>query len=552
MRLSLRGDRHLHRPLAGLPSDQPGPVFEDREGAIWVGSYGAGPARIAGGAIAVYAAKEGLGGLTVLSLHEDDAGVLWFGTSDGGLHRLKNGKVAAVTSREGLHDDGVFQILEAGGSFWLSSNGGVFRVARDDLEAVLSGQSPRLTKTSVFGAADGMPSRQCSGGSVPNAWKGPDGRLWFATTKGVAVIDPARIPQNTMPPPVVIEEAIASGRVFPRGVPVDVPPGDGRLEIRYAALSFLGTDRVLFRYRLEGFEEAVTEAGTRRTAYYTNVPPGRYTFRVSACNADGVWNETGATLGVVLAPRVYQRRGFLALLVALAAALAFVFHRIRVAELVSRGRELDAKVVEKTQGLVVEKERAESARRESDSLRTEAEARREELARKNRELHRANLSLERANQKLRELSYLDEPTGLASLRHFEESLEEEWRRGLRAGTPLGLLVLSLPGLAGLVARDGKDAGEALEVAVGHVLLAALKRAGDLAARLAEGTFAVLVPGATSEDTLAVREDLRARLSALALPDGGVAIGTASAVPTREGSATALFDSAREAGRRIGP
>ncbi|MBL8111691.1 MAG: hypothetical protein JNK60_02320, partial [Acidobacteria bacterium] len=435
----------------GLPSDQLGPVFEDRQGAIWVGSYGAGLARIAGGAITVFAEKEGLRGLTVLSIHEDEADeALWFGTSDGGLHRLKDGKVAAVTSREGLHDDGVFQILEAGGSFWLSSNGGVFRIARDDLEAVLSGKRPRLTKTSVFGAADGMPSRQCSGGSVPNAWKGPDGRLWFATTKGVAVIDPARIPQNTTPPPVVIEEAIAAGRVFPRGVPVDVPPGDGRLEIRYAALSFLGTDRVLFRYRLEGFEEATTEAGTRRTAYYTNVPPGRYTFRVSACNSDGVWNETGATLGVVLAPRLYQRRGFLVALVALAVAGAFLVHRMRVSQLVARGRELDAKVVEKTQGLVVEKERAEAARRESDALRAEAEARREELARKNRELHRANLSLERANQKLRELSYLDEPTGLANLRHFEESLEEEWRRGLRSGTALGLLVLSLPGLPALV------------------------------------------------------------------------------------------------------
>ncbi|MBL8112822.1 MAG: diguanylate cyclase, partial [Acidobacteria bacterium] len=140
--------------------------------------------------------------------------------------------------------------------------------------------------------------------------------------------------------------------------------------------------------------------------------------------------------------------------------------------------------------------------------------------------------------------YLDEPTGLANLRHFEESLEEEWRRGLRSGTALGLLVLSLPGLPALVERDGKDAGEAVEVAVAQTLLAALRRAGDLAARLGEGSFAVLVPGAAAEDTLAIREDLSARLSALSLPEGGVRIGSASTVPTREGSAAALVAEAR--------
>ncbi len=460
-----------------------------------------------------------------------------------------------MNSRQGLYDDGVFQVLEDGErSFWLSSNSGVSRVRSADVEAVLDGKRRACRRRRVYGSADGMPSRQCSGGSVPNAWKSPDGRLWFATAKGLAVVDPARIPVNTVPPKVLVESVEVNGQhVEAAAGPLDVPAGREQLEVDYTALSFLGPDRVFFRYRLEGFEPDWIEAGTRRTAYYTNLPAGRYTFRVIACNADGIWNETGAALPIVLTPRFHESWAFRGLVVAVLVLAAWGALRARVGALTARDRELEAVVEEKTRGLVAERERAEAARAEAEqaraeaeTLRREAEGRREELARKNRELHRANLQLERALRKLESLSTLDPLTGLPNRRHFEQALEEEASKAGAAGTPLALVVLAVDHLALLNEQRGSLEGDRALKTIANVAESSLRRTGDLAARIGGAEFALLAPSSGPEEARALGEDVRARVAALDLAVAGspagrvsVSVGAAAFVPDGEGASARL-------------
>src|SRR5262249_11397313 len=217
------------------------------------------------------------------------------------------------TRETGLLDDAQYGILEDGrGNLWMSCSRGIFRVRRADLEEVAEGR--RATVSSVsFGRADGMRTAECSGFTQPAAWKARDGRLWFPTVEGAVVIDPDRIKTNTRPPPVVVEQMRVDRRLVPKTGESEILPGRGDLEFHYTALSFVDPDRVHFRYMLEGFDREWVEAGTRRTAFYTNIPPGRYTFRVTACNNDGIWNLEGDSVRFRLRPSFRQTPWFWAL-----------------------------------------------------------------------------------------------------------------------------------------------------------------------------------------------------------------------------------------------
>jgi ligand-binding sensor domain-containing protein/signal transduction histidine kinase len=345
----------------------------DRKGTLWVGTDGAGLSRFEGGRFNPVTRKNGLASDIVFCFYEDAGGTLWIGTS-GGLSRFLDGKLTTFTTREGLLDDVVFQILEDGeGRLWLSGNRGISRVGRSDLDAVAAG-SRRAVAAVGFGTADGMKSNECSGVAQPAGWKGRDGRLWFPTTKGVVVVDPARIPRNTLPPPVRVEQVVVDGEPV---TAAEVPPGKERWEFQYTALSFLAPGKVEFKYRLDGFDRDWIPAGRRRTAYYTRLPPGSYTFRVTASNNDGVWNEAGDTRALLIRPYFYETPWFYALsglVVVLGAAGAY---RLRVSTLQARQRELEGLVEARTRDVLREKERAEGARGEAERARGEAERQKE-------------------------------------------------------------------------------------------------------------------------------------------------------------------------------
>jgi len=250
---------------------------------------------------------------TIRSLYQDRDGVLWIGSYDGGLARFKDGKFTHYDMKIGLHNDGVFQILEdAQRNFWISSNRGIYRVRKDELNEFAEGR--RSTITSIaYGKSDGMLNVECNGGRSPAGTKTRDGRLWFPTQDGVAVIDPKKVTVNPQPPPVVIESFLLDRAPISFDGEVKIQPHQTDLEIQYTALSFINSENLRFKYQLEGLDADWIEAGTRRTAYYSHVPAGEYTFKVIAANSDGIWNQAGKSLKITVLPPLYKTWWFLTL-----------------------------------------------------------------------------------------------------------------------------------------------------------------------------------------------------------------------------------------------
>jgi len=318
-------------------------LFEDRRGALWIGSTESIYVMHGGVTRRVYQTKRGA---SVFAFHEDDEGSLWVGT-ELGLLRIRNGQVRMYSQKDGLFQDTIFSLLEdANGNLWAGSNKGIFRVRKRDLDAFDRGAIQVIPHV-AYGTADGMNANQANGASSPAGWKTPDGRLWFATVKGVSMIDPSRLASNRVPPLVTVEEVLAGGKPLTAATPLR---GNQDLEIHYTAMSFISTEKVLFRYKLEGFDPNPNwiDVQTRRTAYFTNVPPGRYHFRVVARNNDGVWNETGATYSFeVLAPPWRTPWAYLGYGL-LGAALLYALVRMRIRGLRARAAELEEKVRERT------------------------------------------------------------------------------------------------------------------------------------------------------------------------------------------------------------
>lgn len=326
----LRGDHfNAYTTADGLPNDFVGTIYEDVQGNIWIGTLG-GLSEFKDEKFTTYTTRDGLSSSVVISLHEDAEGALWIGTSGGGLNRLKQGKFTAYTTRNGLPDDVVYSILEDHqNNLWLSSNKGIFRVNKKELDDLATGTVRSITPV-LYGTADGMITRECSSGGHPAAWRGADGKLWFATIKGVAMIDPERIKLNDQPPPVAIEQIRVDDESIAPAQTIELAPGKSRLDFYYTALSFVAPEKVRFKYKLEGFDNDWVDVGTRRVAYYTNLRPGRYKFRVIASNNDGLWSPTGATFDLYLKPHLYQTYWFYALCTLVLAILVWQLYRFRL------------------------------------------------------------------------------------------------------------------------------------------------------------------------------------------------------------------------------
>ena len=333
-----------------------------RDGSLWVGTDGGGLCRLRDGRFEAFTVEDGLASGVVLALYEDDDGTLWVGTN-AGLSRFKEGRFTTYTTRQGLPSDGVHQILDDGhGGLWIGTNQGVSRVPKAAFAA--PGDPVRLS-VETLSTADGMKSAECTAPAQPAGFRGRDGRLWFATTMGVAVLDPKRIARAGAAPPVVIEALTADDHALEADSRIVLAPGTRRIAIHYTGLSLRAPERTRFRYRLEGFDSDWVDGGDRRVANYTNLAPGTYRFRVVARHGDGVWGEEGPSLALTLEPRFFQT-GWFKVACALGLALAIgLAHRLRVGRLKHRERELTSLVERRTRSLQEEKERAEQAGREA-------------------------------------------------------------------------------------------------------------------------------------------------------------------------------------------
>lgn len=326
------GELTVYTTADGLAGNDVKVIIDDRQGGLWVGTYG-GLSHLKDGRFVSYTQRDGLPSDRVRSLYLDSDGVLWIGTYDGGLGRLKDNTFTRYSTRAGLFDDGVFQILDDDrGNLWMSSNRGVYRVSKHQLNDFAEGKIQRITCIS-YGVEDGMLNSECNGGRQPAGIRAKDGKLWFPTLDGVVVIDPEAVPVNDQPPPVLIEgvQIDRSDVAYNQGV--TIAPGKQNLEIRYAGLSFIDAHKIDFRYKMEGLDTDWVDVGDRRTAYYSHLPAGTYTFKVIAANSDGIWNIEGQSLSIVVLPPIWRTWWFdtLAALV-VAAALAGLYRR-RVARL---------------------------------------------------------------------------------------------------------------------------------------------------------------------------------------------------------------------------
>jgi signal transduction histidine kinase len=242
------------------------------------------------------------------------------------------------TVKDGLYDDTIFGIAaDKHDALWMACSEGVFTVSRADLLKFASGQLRKVTST-PFSPMESQRTIECRDGAAPVVWRMDDGRIWFSTIRGVLVADPERVQPKLPPTPVVIEEIIVNGKSEPLTEILRLPPDATNVSIRYAALSFVTPTRITFRYRLDGFDRDWVEAGARREAFYTNLPPGNYRFQVQAFNVDGVYHALDAPLPFTIMPHIYQQPWFMAVCVLALAGGAWAIYRLRVQRIKARLR----------------------------------------------------------------------------------------------------------------------------------------------------------------------------------------------------------------------
>ncbi len=446
----------------GLPHDFMTVIHEDSRGRLWFGGMG-GLSEFKDGKFINHTKNEGLTGNYVRSIYEDAQGTLWIGTYDEGLSRFKNGSFVNFKTEDGLFNNGVFAIQEdRSGYFWISSNRGIYRVKRQDLNDFAEGKIEKINSVG-YGKEDGMLNSECNGGRQPASIQDKDGKFWFPTQDGVIVIDSELESENSLPPSVVIESVTVERKQIDFRGGITIEPGQKNIEISYTGLSLIKSGQIKFKYKLEGHDPDWIDAGTKRTAYYSYLPPGHYKFLVKAANSNAVWNETGANIELELKPFFYQTKSFYLICVLGAVLLFFVIWMISVQQLRSRERLLTRLVTEKTR------------------------------------------ELKKANENLLHLANHDALTQIANRRCFEEFLSNEWNRAVRAKSEISIILLDIDHFKLFNDTYGHQSGDECLRRVAAALTETINRPTDLVARFGGEEFALILGGTDAEGAFNIAE-----------------------------------------------
>ncbi len=493
----------------GLPNEFMNVIFEDSKGRIWFGGFG-GLSELRDGKIKNYTSNEGLVGNYVRSIYEDKEGVLWIGTYDEGLSRFKDGKFANIKAENGLYNNGVFAIREdSKGNFWISSNRGIYRVSHKELNEFADGKIQKINSVG-YGKEDGMLSTECNGGRQPASIVDKDGKFWFPTQDGIAVVNPDLEIHNPLPPKVVIEGVKIDGEPIDlQGNNIAIEPFQKNIEINYTGLSLIKSDQIKFQYKLEGHDSDWIDAGTKRTAYYSYLPPGNYTFSVKAANSDGIWNEEGAKISVEFRPFLYQTKLFLLLCFLAFAILLLIVWKISIYQLKARERKLKKLVAERTE------------------------------------------ELNKVNEELQQLANSDGLTKIGNRRRFEEFLAGEWHRAIRSKTEISLIMVDVDYFKLYNDTYGHKAGDICLQKIAKTLADTVNRPTDLVARFGGEEFAIILGGIDSFGAINIAEKAMQKVRDLEIEHSKsligslitISIGVATTFVTMEMSESELIEAA---------
>ena len=353
----------------GLSANTVRAIADDAEGNLWVGTIGGGLSRLRDGKFVSFGRKDGLPSEDISSLLVDSDGVLWIGTFGGGLVRFHQNKFTAYSTSDGLISNSIGYLIEdSEGYLWMGSNLGLMRVPKKALNEFAAGITNYIP-CRTYDKADGLPASECAQGSQPAAVQARDGKLWFATTKGLVGVNPAQLKPNSFAPPVVIESVVLAGKPQRTNAlradelsELVIQPGQEGLEIRYTSLNLASAERARFKYRMEGHETAWTDARNSREARYPKLPAGKYRFHVIAANEDGLWNEAGASFAVTVLPPFWRTWWFLTITgIVLVALIVGVVHYVST-------QKLQRQLERLRQQEALEKERSRIARDLHDQL----------------------------------------------------------------------------------------------------------------------------------------------------------------------------------------
>jgi diguanylate cyclase (GGDEF)-like protein len=455
------------------------------DGALWIASYLNGLTELKNGVFHTYTLKDGLSSLFLTSVYVDSAGTVWAGTALAGLNRLKDGKITRYSVEQGLYDSTVSAVMEDDyGYLWLSGPRGISRVSLRDLNDYAEGRI-KTVSSEAYGYADGLRSIESNSKAQPAIWKARNGQLWFATTGGLAMIDPGHIRTNQVVPVAQIDGISFDGKsasTIQNGAQLGT--GGGHVDINFNAPSFVDPERMQIRYRLVGVDREWTEVGLRRTATYTNLGPGNYRFEVWAANSDGIGSRNATILEFKILPYYYQTYWFRSLCALCVALLVWLVYEYRVRYLVRKTHELEAIVSQRT---------------------TEVRA--------------ALLAAEIAQEQLRDQAMRDSLTGFWNRRAIFELLDGEISRCMRDSKPLCVLIADLDHFKSINDTWGHLAGDAVLHEVSECLRQGLRRF-EAVGRYGGEEFLILLPECSLLTALRRAEDLRANIQELKIQTGG--------------------------------